>query len=395
MPSYLNSSRIRKTPPASLRRHSSSPFSSVARVRSSPQRAKSLAQAYEGAEDDDDRRLDDNGIRVSVLPVAEVIDVLTAIDHGVTSLFCPIPERAGMNSVRIAEVLNFQKKLPPLVSLAHVHALISASSKTERDVNTLIDAGAIRRIKVVGRGNDISGASDFLVTTLSLERLLQNSHVPDTVISDFLSLLAHNPRATTISPAQLPPSHLPALVSSGFLVSSSTVTRNLSLSGSAIVSTASISRASSGSTDAVGGQAAYETLGGVNSSSRTTTTTTLSTTSTSAALHLSLPSIGALIRLLALGRAHLLELLAKSAYRELPLSLLRERWDGAIDGENSSASKARNVRGIFSEIMPNKTKKWRKLWGMRFEWALAECLGAGEVEVFETGSVGLGVRAIA
>lgn len=393
MPSYLNSSRIRKTAPASLRRHSSSPFSAAARVRPSPQRAKSLAEAYEDAEDENDERLDATGVRLPVLPAEEVTDALSAISHAADSLFCPIPERAGMNSVRRAEVLNFQKNLPPLVSLAHVHALISASSRTEREISALIAAGTIRRIKVIGRGNDISGASDFLTTTAALTQLLTTSHLPPNIATDFLTLLAAHPRAITISPYHLPPSHVTALIHAGFLVSSSAISRNTSLSGSSLVSTASISRAISGTTSAVGGPAAYETLGGVNASLRTSSASSSPTTST-ADLHLSLPSTGPYVRLLAAGRAHLLELLSKTAYRELPLSLLRERWDGAVDGENSSASRAKNVRGVFSEVLPGGTKKWRKLWGMRFEWVLAECVGAGEVEVFETGSVGLGVRSV-
>lgn len=419
MPSYLSSSRISKPTSNSLRRHSSSPFSATARVKPSPQRAKSLAEAYEDAENEDEKRLDATGLPLSVLPDPAVVDVLSAVRHAAESLFCPIPERAGMNSVRIAEVLNFQKNLPPLVSLAHVHALISASSKTEKEINNRIANGDIRRIQVIGRGNDISGASDFLITTTSLRNLLNTSHIPEPITNSFLALLAAHPRATTLSPTHLPPTHLTALIKAGFLVSSSSVTRNLTLSGSSIVSPTSISRAHSGTSGAVGGDAAFENLGGVSSSSHRSSSNSSqqqppqppqprrapsSSSSSSSSpsnrttdLHLSLPNIGAFIRLLAAGRAHLLSLLAKSAYRELPLYLLRERWDGDGGEVVRAPARARSAQGgVFfaGEVFPDKTKKWRKLWGMRFEWALAECLGAGEVEVFETGSVGLGVRVV-
>lgn len=398
MPSYLNS-RIRKTTPSTLRRHSSSPFTAATRVKPSIQRAKSLAEAFEDAEDDEGDRLDATGVTSAVLPDPAAVDVLSALNHAVGSMFCTIPERAGMNSVRIAEVLNYQKNLPPLVSLAHVHALISASSKTERDINALIADGEVRRIKVIGRGNDISGASEFLITTASLKQLLSRSAIPEHIVEDFLDLLAQHPRATTLPPNRLSPSHITAITRAGFLVSSSTVTRNLSLAGSTLVSTASISRAFSGSSGAVGGDAAFENLGGVGSATSTSRSGSSSSSSSSADLLLSVPNIGVYIRLLSVGRTHLVDLLRKSAYAEAPLDLLRERWDGGVDGvgelDPNTGSRARMARGVFSGVMPAKTKKWRKLWGMRFEWALQECLGAGLVEVFETGSVGLGVRVLA
>jgi hypothetical protein len=43
--------------------------------------------------------------------------------------------------------------------------------------------------------------------------------------------------------------------------------------------------------------------------------------------------------------------------------------------------------------MPAKTKKWKDLYGLNFDWVVEECLGAGLIELFETRSVGLGVRA--
>lgn len=75
------------------------------------------------------------------------------------------------------------------------------------------------------------------------------------------------------------------------------------------------------------------------------------------------------------------------------MSILNERWDGGIaaDGEQSQARKA---RGEFIGVLPGRTKKWKQFYGLRFEWVLEECVGAGLVELFETGSVGKGVRAI-
>lgn len=55
---------------------------------------------------------------------------------------------------------------------------------------------------------------------------------------------------------------------------------------------------------------------------------------------------------------------------------------------------AKRVRGEFSGILPGRTKKYKDLYGMNFRWALEEALGAGLVEIFDTGSVGPGVRCL-
>ena len=112
-----------------------------------------------------------------------------------------------------------------------------------------------------------------------------------------------------------------------------------------------------------------------------------------ATLFLSLPNTGTYLRLLGSGRAHLLALLRRSASGEVPLGLLKDRWDGAVETEKSFHL-AKRARGEFAGILPGKTKKWKELYGMHFRWALEEALGAGLVEIFETGSVGPGIRSL-
>ena len=111
------------------------------------------------------------------------------------------------------------------------------------------------------------------------------------------------------------------------------------------------------------------------------------------ALNVSTPNLGPYVRLLLDARLHLMALLAKSKYRQAPLYLLRERWDGAIDAD-TKVSAAKRTRGEFAGIQPGKTKKWKHFYGLIFYWTLDECLGAGLVELFETHSVGYGVRAL-
>lgn len=164
----------------------------------------------------------------------------------------------------------------------------------------------------------------------------------------------------------------------GFLVSSSTFTQgSLSLASlpnlpGAAVSSASRSRSAHSETDRP-----------VQSDAQ----------ARSATLFLSLPNTGTYLRLLGAGRAHLLALLRRSRCGEAPLSLLRERWDGAVETDKSFHL-AKRARGEFAGILPGKTKKWKDMYGMQFRWVLEEALGAGLVEIFETGSVGPGIRCL-
>ena len=391
MPSYLSGARVRKPEAVpSLRRHASSPFATAPRIKPI-QRTKSLAEALEDRPNDGESRLDATGKILSVVDVASAIDVPSAIQHCKNTMFCAIPERAGMNSVRIAEVLNCQKDLPLVVTLAHVHALISASSKTERQISSLMTNGLLRKIKVNGRGNDISGTGELLITTKDLHHLLQTSGIAPDISAAFLDVLQRNPRVTSLPSNQLPASQTAALSRAGFLVSlSASASRNLSFSGSSIVATPSISRAHSGTFAAVGGDSAFENLGGTGAAKRYGERTQ---TMPAGEMALSVPNLGPYLRLLNAGRSHLIDLLGKAKYKEAPLYLLRERWDGAVDNDGSVSS-AKKIRGEFSEVMPSRTKKWKKLNGLNFDWVVEECLGAGLIELFETRSVGLGVRAL-
>lgn len=90
-------------------------------------------------------------------------------------------------------------------------------------------------------------------------------------------------------------------------------------------------------------------------------------------------------------RSHLVSLAIKSKFREVPVHLLRERWEGGVSAD-VPAAKTKKYRGEFTGSLPSRTRKWKQFYGLSFDWTLAECLGAGLVEVFETGSVGQAVR---
>ena len=81
----------------------------------------------------------------------------------------------------------------------------------------------------------------------------------------------------------------------------------------------------------------------------------------------------------------------KSKFREIPVYLLREKWDGGTSADDPAA-RAKKCRGEFTGVLPSRTRKWKQFYGLSFDWTLAECLGAGLVEIFESGSVGQAVR---
>ncbi|KAK5943435.1 hypothetical protein PMZ80_004442 [Knufia obscura] len=398
MPLYLtgsHSSRVTKPRrPATLQKSQSLslPFGSSKRTRTL-QRAQTLADKLgneHDEEDEEDHNLAGPGRVLAVVERTQVRDVLSAIRHTRSTMFDPLPERAGMNSVRIAEVLNFQKNLPAVVSLAHVHALRSASSKTERDIQALLSDDQVRRIKLVGRGNDISGLSEFLITTEEYGAAARKTGLPNEVVSAFLEALQANPRVYALPPSSLSRSHVDALIRHGFLVSPSiqgsrgTPVRN----GTNIVAPATISRSASGSQAAVGGEAAFETLGGVNGARR-------SSTAPGTEHVLSIPGIAAYLKLLDAARNHFVDLLRQfSKHRQAPAYLLKERWNGNVDNNENQVSVAKRVRGEFSNVLAAKTKKWKALNGLSYDWIMEECLGAGLIELFQTYSVGLGVRAL-
>lgn len=198
-------------------------------------------------------------------------------------------------------------------------------------------------------------------------------------LEKFLDILGRIGTNSAISQSVFKPEEYRALMRAGFLVSSSSFTQgSLSLASLPKLPTTAISSASRSEP--------------VRSSDSNRSVQT-DAQSRAATLFLSLPNTGTYLRLLGAGRAHMLALLRRSSCSEAPMGLLKDRWDGAVETEKSFHL-AKRARGEFAGILPGKTKKWKDLYGMQFGWVLEETVGAGLVEIFETGSVGPGVRCI-
>lgn len=150
---------------ASLKRSTSSPANASPRKRSLPSEST--------LPDDDDEQLDDTGIIVSLAEDLNFRDVPQYMEYIQNHMFSDMPEKAGMNSTRIAEVLNFRKRLPPFVTIAHVDALCNSSTKIEREIAELAKAGILRRVTIPHRGAGAAAVGDGLASVRDWQALVR------------------------------------------------------------------------------------------------------------------------------------------------------------------------------------------------------------------------------
>lgn len=88
-------------------------------------------------------------------------------------MFSDMPEKAGMNSTRIAEVLNFRRKLPPFVTIAHIDALCHSSTKTEREIAELSKVGILRKVTIPHRGAGAAAVGDGIASVRDWQALVR------------------------------------------------------------------------------------------------------------------------------------------------------------------------------------------------------------------------------
>ena len=393
----------KKNPLKALRRASSSVSSFTGAPRRKPSQAteKRKFKQDETSAEQQVEALDDLGIVTSLptdRPVNGIVDLMRYIQK---RIFSGVPERAaGMNSTRIAEVLNFRLNLPPIISIAHIHALSPASTVAEREVDELLKNGTIRKIVISGRGAGAATFGEGLVLMEDWEEMVwRNEQLGQELKSKYLEVLRAKPTALTISGFNFTKSEATTLMTAGFLTASHATKMSDFLrpgassptSGSLAWLSSAGSSAASGSVAVVGGTGVVHSSGGGGRG--------LNFQDDSLAVKQSfapsLPNIGPYLKLLISARQHILSLLSKTSpwHREAPLSLIRERWDGGIASDDP-ASRARAARGESAAVLPGRTKKWKSFWGLNFEWVLEEVVGGGMVECFNTGSVGTGMRAL-
>lgn len=168
-------------PPVSRSR--SSPFAAHARRKPNAAAPGSLKAVSL------DDPLPDLGRTNYISETASVKGVVQAIQYIRNGMFDELPARAGMNSTRIAEVLNLRRSLPPLASVAHVHTLLDAPTQVEREIVELVKSGRIRRLIVPGRGNDAAGLGDCLVLAEDWDGMIRASSTLDDAVKGVLSFV--------------------------------------------------------------------------------------------------------------------------------------------------------------------------------------------------------------
>lgn len=323
--------------------------------------------------------LDDHGLVRALVTDLHLSDVVQAMRFIRGRMWTPMPDRrTGMASARVSEVLNYRLAMPPAVTVAHLQAVLMASpSRVEREVAGLVEKGILRRIVVKGR-------SEAVVEVGDLMDMAGRVGVDEGTRAAYERFVRGEMGAEGLKRAQVD-----VLVKAGFLTSSAIdaggVMRGSGRPAGLLGTRRTLEHlamAPTGSLDAVGGGAAQMVTGSGTPSS------TSSSRPANETLSISVPNNGAFIKLLKAALDHLSRLLEqRSAFREMPEDALREAWDGGL------AERRRGGAG-FSGVLPGRTRKWREHWGLRFEWVLEEAVGAGVVEVFETGSVGRGVRGL-
>ncbi|KAI1390151.1 serine-threonine protein kinase 19-domain-containing protein [Hypoxylon trugodes] len=398
------SSRVRKPSNKSGAKHPSSSSSSPSSPwpASLPRRKPGIQRnkPSKGDEDDDlfDDKLDDYGLVRALATDMNLRDTSQALLYVCSHMFSPIPERAaGMNSTRIAEVLNYRKNLPPIVTISHIQTLLSSPSAVEREIAELARAGFIRKVVVPRRGD----IGETMILASDFEKLLEDSTGVSKEAKDSLAtFLKENPGVQAIEPNSLRASEIDQLIRVGFLTAhrngeihygTTSNTTNLHSRPEdklTLTSLENVSRQPTGTLGAVGGEGVIHELGGSRSLLSASRFDTNSTE-----LKLAVPGNGPFLKLLSSALEHLVSLLGKSRYREAPEAVLRDWWDGGIAKEEARYA-AKRSRGEFAGILPGQTKKWRQFYGLSFDWALQEAVGSGLVEVFETRSVGRGIRAL-
>lgn len=323
-----------------------------------------------------------------------------ALHHAHATMFDPLPEsHGGMSSVRIAQVLNYRAGLPRVISIAHVGALLSGLGPTavERAVAEAVRAGHVRRIVVPRRG----GIGEVLVDAKEFEDIISKAEGVGKATRDgFLGFLKENPQAIRMPRVVvagqggllLNAKETDQLIRAGFLTAHNEMDRGTYSRPEdryTLMSLENVSRAASGTFDAVGGVGAVTSSGGTGAGRAAAAATG---GVSGEGLSLAVPGNGTFLKLVSNALAHLTSLLEKAKYREMPETTLKEKWDGGVASD--AAGLAKRARGEFVGILPGRTKKWKDFCGLSFEWVLLEAVGLGMVEVFDTRSVGNGVRLI-
>ncbi|KAK4248000.1 serine-threonine protein kinase 19-domain-containing protein [Corynascus novoguineensis] len=359
--------------------------------------------------------------------------------HVLATMFSPLPgggTGAGLGSARIATALRARTAVPRVVSVTHLLQALMTMMKTatmtmttpaaaERAVAGMVRRGEGRRVRIPtlsllqGRGGTGAAAqaasAELFVLVSELEEMVRRcealslssaSGEGERLGERFLEWLRRNPARERLVEGEhgFSRKEVDVLVRAGFLTAVNNTHRYQGSGPGAglgarpegryrMVSLETVARAAAGSVAAAGGEGVLHAAGGTGARSIGPAAGGGAAARTRSEFSIAVPGSGVFLKLVSAALEHLADLLRKSQYREMSESDLREKWDGGVVGE-SEAALAKKLRGEFAGVMPGRTKKWKEFHGLSFDWVLREAVGAGMVEVFETQSVGRGVRLV-
>jgi len=163
------------TPAASSR--VTKPRPSKKPVFGSSSRRKSGSQASRKPTAQDDGRNYGQADLIRSLPnFTSLESIPDMMNYAQKSTFADVPDRgAGMNSTRVAQVLNYRASLPPIVTVAHVHALGSSPTVVDREIADLIRRGIVRKISIPGAVSDCVVLSGYWINRVKAATDLTDS----------------------------------------------------------------------------------------------------------------------------------------------------------------------------------------------------------------------------
>ncbi|KAF5022935.1 hypothetical protein F66182_5001 [Fusarium sp. NRRL 66182] len=311
-------------------------------------------------------RLDDLGLS-NILEDLTLRDVVQAMRYIRARMFSSVPP-TGFNSTRTTEVLNYRSATAPLVTSGHLNAVLCSPGKVERELAELTAKGVVRRVRVERRG----GGGEALIEMSDYEDMLRRASLSDEAREKFRIFLKENPTAQILFKGALDSKQADELVRAGFLTSSTPSAPETTLDirpedRTSLTSIHHVSRFASGTVSAVGGHNAILLAGGGGGAPTLT-----QSSHTSSGLRVAVPGHGRHLKLASATVDWVRDALRRTRWGEGPESWLRERFEGG---------------GLYGP-------RWKEFWGVEWAWVLEEAVGLGVVEVFETGSVGRGVRAL-
>ncbi|KAL5087248.1 hypothetical protein Trisim1_007985 [Trichoderma cf. simile WF8] len=361
------SNRVRKPSRPSPARQSST---STAKASSQSPRKTKRPAAKSDLDAEFQDKLSDVGVVKLLQEELTLRDVVQAMRYVRNGMFTPVPP-TGFKSTRSAEILNYRLTVPPIVTLGHLNAILTSPSKVEREVVELSRSGVLRKVRVERRG----GMGEALIETSDLEAMVRKTGMSEGAKEQFLEFLKKNPTAQTLPRGAVTHAQTDELVRAGFLTSSLKAAPGTTLhvrpeDRTTLTSIHHVSRFASGSVSAVGGQNVLHLAGG--SGGAPTLTGSSLASSEASDFRIAVPGHGRYLKLAEGAVDWLRELLDKTRWGEAPEVWFRERFEGG---------------GLYGT-------RWKDFWGVEWEWVLGQAVGLGIVEVFETGSVGRGVRGL-